>query len=143
MENQLTKTIIFVDSNYWIYLFDKTTPEHEVVREHFQKIYSDSNIVANTVVMMEVMHYLVKRLGPEIAQQKWELFRAIPYEIGDLMHVELDSVFQMLKTYSFTGIGGRDATILSYMKSKGITEIATHDEAFAHVDFVTVVDPIK
>ncbi len=141
MENQ-TKNMIFVDSNYWIYLLDQTLPEHVVVKEHFQKMYSDTNILVNVTVMMEVMHYLVKRLGPEIAQQKWELFSAIPYEVGDLMHGELDSVFQMLKTYSFTGIGGRDASILSYMKQKGITEIATHDEDFTRIEFVKVINPV-
>jgi predicted nucleic acid-binding protein len=48
----------------------------------------------------------------------------------------------MLKTYSFTGIGGRDATILSFMKQKGIRDIATHDEDFTRVEVVNVIDPV-
>ncbi len=140
MEDQ---TLIFIDSNYWIYLFDKTTLEHIAVSSHFQKIYPQNKIMVNVIVMMEVMHYLVKRLGPEIAQQKWELFSAIPYEIGDLIHSELRNVFDLLKIHSFTGIGSRDASILSYMRQKNITNIATHDKDFEKIDFVNVIDPIS
>ena len=63
------KPIIFVDSNYWIYLFDKTTIEHELVKKHFNILYDEAVLAINTVVMMEVMHYLVKRLGSEIAKE--------------------------------------------------------------------------
>lgn len=135
--------MIFVDSNYWVDLFDKTTPEHESVKRHFHTIYPNFNIIVNVVVVMEVMHYLVKRLDPEIAQEKWELFSAIPFEIGNFFHNEINDAFKMLKTYSFTGVGGRDATILAYMKKKGIKAIATHDEDFMRVDFVKIIDPIS
>ena len=143
MENTQTKTMIFIDSNYWIYLFDKTTPEHQAVKDHFREIYPTATIMVTVVVMMEVMHYLVKRLGPEIAQKKWELLSTIPFEIGDLVHIELDTVFDMLKTYSFTGIGSRDASILAYMKKKKIVNIATHDENFTRIESVEVIDPVR
>ncbi len=139
MENE---TLIFIDSNYWIYLFDQTSPEHNAVKTHFQTIYPEAKIMVNVIVMMEVMHYLVKRLGPEIAQEKWKLFTSIPMDVGNLEHMELDSVFEILKTYSFTGVGSRDATILSYMKRKKIVDIATHDKDFAKIDFVRIIDPI-
>ena len=44
---------------------------------------------------------------------------------------------------TFTGIGSRDASILSYIKQKGITAIATHDEDFTLVDFVKIDDLLK
>ncbi|MHA2472585.1 MAG: PIN domain-containing protein [Promethearchaeota archaeon] len=78
------KPIIFIDSNYWIYLFDKTTAEHEFVKKHFNNIYDKTILAVNTVVIMEVMHYLVKRLGPEIAKEKWEIFSSIDFVVGNL-----------------------------------------------------------
>ena len=78
------KPIIFIDSNYWIYLFDKTTVEHELVKNHFNNLYDEAILAVNTVVMMEVMHYLVKRLGSEIAKEKWELFSSIDFVVGNL-----------------------------------------------------------
>ena len=36
------KPIVFLDSNYWIYLFDKTTAEHQYVLEHFKNLYDNA-----------------------------------------------------------------------------------------------------
>lgn len=68
MENA---TIMFIDSNYWIYLFDETTVEHTDVKNHFEKIYDQCQFAINIPVMIEVMHYLVKRLGANLAKPKW------------------------------------------------------------------------
>ncbi|MHA2399992.1 MAG: PIN domain-containing protein, partial [Promethearchaeota archaeon] len=117
------KPIIFIDSNYWIYLFDKTTAEHEFVKKHFNNIYDKTILAVNTVVIMEVMHYLVKRLGPEIAKEKWEIFSSIDFVVGNLEFEDLDFIFSTLCKYSHTGIGGRDATILSFLEINQIQKI--------------------
>ena len=79
-----TKSIVFIDSNYWIYLLDKTCDEHEHVINHFNDLYDNSSLAINTIVMVEVMHYLVKRLGTTIAKQKWQLFSSIDFIVGNL-----------------------------------------------------------
>jgi len=139
MENE---SIIFIDSNYWIYLFDQTTPEHKAVKNHFRDMYKINKIAVNAVVMMEVMHYLVKHLGPEMAKKKWNIFTSITMDVGSIGQIELDNMFEVLMKYSFTGIGSRDASILSYMKINKINYIATHDKDFKKIDFLTVIDPI-
>ena len=68
------KPIIFIDSNYWIYLFDQTTKEHSYVKNHFDEIFSNFKFAVNVVVMIEVMHYLVKRLGVTIAKKSGKYF---------------------------------------------------------------------
>lgn len=136
------KPIIFVDSNYWIYLFDKTTIEHESVKNHFNNLYDEAILAINTVVMMEVMHYLVKRLGSEIAKEKWELFSSIDFVVGNLEFEDLDNIFSTLCKYSHTGIGGRDSTILSFMEINQISKICTHDNAFKKVPNLEIIDPI-
>ena len=136
------KPIIFVDSNYWIYLFDKTTIEHESVKNHFNNLYDEANLAINTVVMMEVMHYFVKRLGSEIAKEKWKIFSSIDFVVGNLEFEDLDNIFSTLCKYSHTGIGGRDATILSFMEINQIRKICTHDSAFKKVPNLELIDPI-
>lgn len=136
------KPIIFVDSNYWIYLFDKTTDEHESVKKHFNNLYDEAVLAINTVVMMEVMHYLVKRLGSEIAKEKWDLFSSINFIVGNLEFEGLDTIFSILCKYSHTGIGGRDATILSFLEINQIQKICTHDNAFKKIPNLEIIDPI-
>jgi predicted nucleic acid-binding protein len=136
------KSIVFVDSNYWIYLLDKTCDEHEYIAEHFKVLYDASFLAINTIVMVEVMHYLVKRLGPTVAKEKWQLFSSMDFLVGNLEFEELDRVFEALSNFSYTGIGGRDATILSFMKDNNITQLCTHDKGFKKIPDIEIIDPI-
>jgi len=109
-----TKSVVFIDSNYWIYLFDKTCDEHAHV----------------------------KRLGPTVAKEKWQVFSSIDFVIGNLKFEQLDPIFEVLSKFSHTGIGGRDATILSFMEEKNITKLCTHDKAFTKIPNIEIIDPI-
>jgi len=137
-----TKSVVFIDSNYWIYLFDKTCDEHAHVVDHFKELYDSASLALNTVVMIEVMHYLVKRLGPTVAKEKWQVFSSIDFVIGNLKFEQLDPIFEVLSKFSHTGIGGRDATILSYMEAQNITKLCTHDKAFTKIPNIEIIDPI-
>lgn len=137
-----TKSIVFVDSNYWIYLLDKTCDEHKYISDHFKGLYDTSFLAINTIVMVEVMHYLVKRLGPTVAKEKWQLFSSMDFLVGNLEFEELDRVFEVLSKFSHTGIGGRDATILSFMQDNNITQLCTHDKAFKKISDIEIIDPI-
>lgn len=137
-----TKSIVFIDSNYWIYLLDKTCEEHGYIAEHFKDLYDSASLAINTVVMVEVMHYLVKRLGPTVAKEKWQLFSSIDFIIGNLEFDQLDSIYNVLSKFSHTGIGGRDATILSFMEDNNITKLCTHDKAFKKIPDIEIIDPI-
>lgn len=139
MEN---KPVVFIDSNYWIYLFDKTCDEHGYVVKHFKELYDTTLFALNTVVMVEVMHYLVKRLGPTVAKEKWQVFSSIDFIIGNLKFEQLDSIFDVLSKFSHTGIGGRDASILSFMKEQNITKLCTHDKAFTKIPNIEIIDPV-
>ena len=139
MENT---TIIFIDSNYWIYLFDETTVEHIEVKSHFEKIYDQYQFAINIPVMIEVMHYLVKRLGSNLAKPKWDIFSSMNFIYDDLTFQDLDLVFNELSDFTHAGIGGRDATILATMKKLSIQKICTHDKIFKQVPNIEVIDPI-
>jgi len=136
------KSVVFIDSNYWIYLFDKTCDEHAHVVGHFKELFGSASLALNTVVMIEVMHYLVKRLGPIVAKEKWQLFSSINFVIGNLEFEQLDPIFEVLSKFSHTGIGGRDAIILSFMEAQNITKLCTHDKAFTKIPNIEIIDPI-
>ncbi|MHA1992007.1 MAG: type II toxin-antitoxin system VapC family toxin [Candidatus Hodarchaeales archaeon] len=140
MENT---TLIFIDSNYWIYLFDETTVEHIDVKKHFEKFYDQYQFVINIPVMIEVMHYLVKRLGANLAKPKWDLFSSMNFIYDDLTFQDLDLVFNELSDFTHAGIGAREATILTSMKKLSVQKICTHDKSFKQVPNIEVIDPIS
>jgi predicted nucleic acid-binding protein len=92
--------------------------------------------------MVEVMHYIVKRLGTTVAKEKWQLFSSLDFIVGNLEFEQLDSIFEVLSKFSHTGIGGRDATILSFMEDNNITNLCTHDKAFKKIPDIEIIDPI-
>ncbi len=94
----------------------------------------------NTVVAMEVAHYLIKSLGSE-GKRKMDIFLSYPMEIIDFDQSLARKSVEYLTKYSQTGIGGRDATILAWMEKLGIRKLMTHDRAFKRLDFIEVVDP--
>ncbi|MHA1584169.1 MAG: type II toxin-antitoxin system VapC family toxin [Promethearchaeota archaeon] len=136
-------TLIFLDSNYWIYLFDQTTKEHAVIKDHFESIYGKYRFASNTVVLLEVMHYLLKRLGSELVKEKWEWFMAMDLMIDELTLPCVNFTFKEFLKYSHTGLGGRDASILASMKRLGtIQTLLTHDQDFLNIPEINIIDPL-
>jgi len=58
------ESLIFVDSNIWCYYFDRSAQEHNAVSKSLEQVL-DGGVAINTVVAMEVAHYLIKILGSE------------------------------------------------------------------------------
>ena len=71
--------MIFVDSNIWCYYFDRSAKEHDAVSSGLEQIL-DGGVAINTVVAMEVAHYLIKSLGSE-GKRKVDLFLSYPMEM--------------------------------------------------------------
>ena len=133
--------MIFVDSNIWCYYFDKSAKEHRKVVGFLDKIIRKEKICVNTVVLMEVSHYLVKNLGPIKGNEKSKIFLSLPMKIIDFDYTMLEKSIGKLVENSHTGIGGRDATILAAMKNQNIKTLATHDKSFHKIEEIDVIDP--
>lgn len=131
--------LIFVDSNIWCYYFDRSAQEHEAISERLEGVL-EGGVAINTVVAMEVAHYLIKSLGSE-GKRKVDIFLSYPMEIVDFDQNLARKSVEYLAKYSQTGIGGRDATILASMEVLGTRKLMTHDRAFKRLDFIEVVDP--
>ena len=63
-----------VDSNIWVFYFDENLPEHSSVIKLLDPLIKQGNIATCTIIMMEVIHYFFKRLGPVIGSEKSHTF---------------------------------------------------------------------
>ncbi len=133
--------MIFIDSNIWCYYFNKNAKEHGKVSSYLDKILTKEEIVMNNLIIMEISHYLIKNLGSIIGKEKVEQMLSFPFIIDDFSYDQLIESINILSRYTQTGIGGRDATILSTMKKFGIKKLLTHDASFKKLEFIEVIDP--
>ena len=134
---------LIVDTNIWAYYFDRDSPEHRSVVAPVEKALRSDQITINTIIIMELAHFLVKNLGPVDGGERLGVFLRFPLIVSEFdFRSALDSV-EMLKRYSHLGVGGRDATVLALMSRSKIVRIMTHDEALKKVDWLEAIDPVK
>ena len=134
--------MLIIDSNIWAYYFDEDALEHDFVVDDVDNALRSGEIAINTVIIMEVAHFLIKNLGPLIGRNKLSIFLSFPFQIIDLNYELTLKAIDLLAKYSHLGIGGRDATILATAKTIGINEIMTHDEAFKRIEWLKTIDPV-
>lgn len=135
--------MLIIDSNIWAYYFDTDAPEHPLVVDKVEEALSSEKIAINTVIIIEVAHFLVKNLGPIIGRDKLNMFLSFPFTVMDLDYELALKAVELLANYSHQGIGGRDAAILATAENLSLNEIMTHDEAFKRIDWLKVLDPIS
>lgn len=133
---------MFIDSNIWCYYFDSSVKEHEPVSEELERVLEEEDVYLNTVIVMEVAHYLVKNLGAVKGKEKVEKLLEFPFKVVDLDYTLMTDSIDSLAENTHTGIGGRDATILAAMEHEAEEKLLTHDQAFKNVDGIEVVDPV-
>ena len=139
--------MIFLDSNMWCYYCDRRLPKHEYVREPIREIIKTEEIACNTIIIMEVAHYLVRHFPAKTARKKIECFVNLRnMKIVDfnkqIMMEALENLIEHAYTY---GLGGRDATVIATLKSLHIKKILSHDNIFKRLATklaIEVIDPI-
>jgi len=131
-----------IDSNIWAYYFDADAPEHEEVVPEVERALREGTLI-NTVVAMEVAHFLIKNLGSVLGKEKLDVFLSFPFTIDDLDSDLVKIAIDELCRYSHLGIGGRDATLLASMRRRRVNQIMTHDEALKKVPEIKAIDPIR
>ena len=140
--------MIFVDSNIWCYYFDQRVPEHKHVREPMREIIKSEEIACNTIIVMEVAHYIVRHFNEKSARKKIGFFINLRnIQISDFNRQMLQESLESLLEYSYAdGLGGRDATIIATLKLQNIRRIITHDAVFKRLAAkltLEVTDPLQ
>jgi len=139
--------MIFVDTNMWCYYFDQRLSEHKYVREPLRDVIKSEEIASNTVVVMEVAHYLVRHFAEVEARKKIDTFVNLRnMRIVDFNRVLVNEALEILMDYAYTeGLGGRDATIIATLKSLSLRKILSHDDIFKRLAIqlgLEIIDPI-
>lgn len=123
--------MILVDANIWAYFFDANTSEHTRVQVALPRMLGDEELLMPTVVQMEVVHYLVKRLGPK-ATDAVDAFLSQAAAVEPLTGGITAEASRLLLAQHSMGIGGRDAALLVTAKRHEAT-ILTNDKDLAKV----------
>lgn len=134
--------VIFIDSNIWCYYFNKSASEHNIISSAVDQVLKETGVAINSVIIMEVAHYLYRQI-PEKAGAFVDSFLSYPFHFFELDLRTVHHAIQILDTYSCSGIGGRDATIIASMEISGIRRLMTNDKAFNHVKSIEVVNPLN
>lgn len=124
--------MIFIDSNIWCYYFDQRLPEHERVKEPMREMIKSAEIAINTIIVMEVAHYLVRHFTEKTARRKINSFINLRnMKIADFNRQAMTEAIENLISHAYTdGLGGRDATVISTMNQQNIKRIVSHDDIF-------------
>ncbi len=140
--------MIFVDSNIWCYYFDQRLPEHQQILEPMRKIIKSEEIASNTIIVLEVAHYIVRHFAEKTARKKIDTFVNLRnMNITDFTRQIMTQTLETLADHAYTqGLGGRDATVIATMKTQNITKIISHDNIFKRLSdklSLEVIDPIQ
>ena len=141
--------MIALDSNVWIYTLDADLHEHTDVAPAVKRLLSsDTTLFVNSVIRLEVVHYLVKNLESEVGSTDAEKFLNLEGVIAESVTTkDVTRATEILTEYEPTGIGGRDASLVATMEKADVSEIWTHDEGLKRVgdesDRLDVHDPVE
>ncbi|MFW9917257.1 MAG: type II toxin-antitoxin system VapC family toxin [Candidatus Thorarchaeota archaeon] len=135
--------MLMIDSNIWAYYFDKTTPEHNSVVTFLDPHLKDGNVAVTTTIVLEVIHYLFRRLGANIGFEKSTIFQLGQFQVLEFTSQDFDLFLEIMSNVVHMGLGSRDAAILTCMRRENLTKLVTHDKAFTHVKSIEVIDPIR
>ncbi len=133
--------MIFVDTNIWIYYFDRRLPEHGEVTEALEREIR-AGIASSTVVLIELAHYFRTLPRDEFRKRIDRVRHLETLQIVELDKDLLDVSLLLLAEHSGRGIGGRDSTILAAMERLEIDSLMSHGNAFKGIKSIQVVDPI-
>lgn len=123
--------MILVDANIWAYFFDANTKEHGRVKAALPRLLGDEELLMPTIVQMEVVHYLVKRLGGD-AREAIDTFLAQAAAVEPLTGGITAEAARLLLEQHGAGIGGRDAALLVMARRHDAT-LLTNDKDLAKV----------
>ena len=99
-------------------------------------------VVINTVIVMELAHFLIKNLGTIEGAEQMNVFLSFPFTIDTLDYALVLRAVELLRRYTHQGVGGRDATILATAEKLSVSKLMTHDEAFRKIEWIETIDPV-
>jgi predicted nucleic acid-binding protein len=118
------------------------------VRGPIREIVKTEEITCNTIIVMEVAHYLVRHFPAKTARKKIDYFVNLEnLKIVDFNRQMMMEALENLVEHAYThGLGGRDATVIATLKLLHINKILSHDDIFKRLATklpIEAIDPIN
>jgi predicted nucleic acid-binding protein len=113
-----------------------------------REIIKSEEIASNTIIVLEVAHYIVRHFTEKTARKKIDNFVNLKnMNISDFNRQIMTQTLENLTEHAYThGLGGRDATVIATMKAQNIKKIVSHDNIFKRLSDklkIEVIDPIQ
>lgn len=121
-----------LDANLWISYLDADLEEHDEVESAVRDALEGEALFTTTVLQMEVVHYVVNNLA-ESESILADFLSMQGVTVADLRPGDVERAVSILEEHPNAGLGGRDASVLAAIERHPVTELWTHDEAFANV----------
>ena len=131
-----------IDSNIWCYYFDKTLPEHKYVTNFIERIIHEQKVAITNIILLEVLHFLFKRLGAEKGYDKANVFQRGNFQIIGFTSNDFNKQIELMKEHAHKGLGSRDISIVVCMEKVGCKNLITHDKSFQNIGTINMIDPI-
>lgn len=142
--------MLSIDSQIWIYYFDRNARENPNVTSWFEGENQDGilfseQIVLSSIIPIEVAHNLFKmsELDKNAIEQLIISFISLDNcQLIDINQALILEALNFLKKLASRGIGGRDALILATMNKYQIETILTHDKNLLSIRELSRIDPV-
>lgn len=129
MEDIKSDKGVFIDSNYFIALFNPFDTLHERARVIGEKILTqDINLVISNFILLEVLTVVSQKVGKYAAVGTGKKIRENPLieiiHIDEFLQEKSWEIFQEIKRKDVSFV---DCSILTVMKAEGIEKLLTFD----------------
>lgn len=135
-----------LDANVWIYFLDQELPEHDTVVDRVGAVIRSEPLFLTTVLQLEVLHYVSNQMDdPQTVLDAF--LTGDDVRVADLTSRDVVRSSELLEAHKQSGIGGRDASVLSTIDRNDVDRLWTHDAALRQVadrfDWLDVLDPVS
>jgi predicted nucleic acid-binding protein len=144
--------MICIDSQIWIYYWDKKAPEHINVTKWIEANLAKETLALSGIIPIEIAHTLYNipnRKKIDQPEQLDDLVEAVEslLSLQNAEFVDLDqslvlSALQILEEKRRYGIGGRDCVILASMQRHHVKTLVTHDKNLLKEKSIQRLDPV-
>jgi uncharacterized protein len=136
------KESVFIDTGYWIALFDKRDKNHLVARQGLEPLLANNRLCLSDFILFETITYLncsVKRHDLAIRFLKKAREPVLEMFVVDAV-VKADAL-NVFEKYSDKNLSVTDCTSFVLMSQQGIQQYAGFDDHFIQMGFSRAIEP--
>lgn len=134
---------VIVDTNIWLIYMMENSDLHEDIVPILERHLKDSQIFINTIIAMETLYFIIKKIGKEEGLKKFKLILRGNITICGFPKDQFFNLVDKLALQNVVSLKAFDTSILVTMEKYDISTIITHDQQFKSVSGINVIDPVS